>query len=321
MEEKSFKVIVDSMADFEIGYKNPNLVIVDTPVYFGDEEVTGISPDEFYRKQQEIFEQRQNIPIKTSAPKTEDIMNAILDILRAGKDAIYVATASPLTSAFTSGKSAIMAIEDLGEKFENRAIVIDGLSMSALTSVLVRHAMTECNETDEFLEYIFDRRNDTEHIFFASEFTAYQRSGRISEPVLAFLKVARIKAMMRFDFVKNVDKERYAYAANKDFSLKKLFKKAVDMMEETIDERFCMVIHGDNSKDASTLHSMINERMPDVVTLFNEQKTRMGAATGVHLGYTGVGLAFLRKKGVYPEAEKHREKQRFLECVYEAEFD
>ena len=319
--EKSYKVIVDSMADFEIGYSDPNLVIVNTPITIGGEDCTGINPNDFYKRQREVFEQKLDVRIKTDAPKADDLMNAMLDILRSGYDAIYVASASSLTSAFTNGKAAAMTIEDMDEKFENRVVVIDGLSMSALTSVMVRLAMRDCNTTDEFLEYIFDRRNDTEHIFIVSEFTAFRNSGRISAKELALLKVAHLKAMMRFDFVKDSEKERYPYAAQKDFVLKKLFRKAVDLMEATIDERFCLVIHGANPEGASMLYSMISERMPDVVALFNEGKTRMGPATGVHLGYTGVGLAFMRKKGIYEEAEKHRAEQQFNFCVYEAELN
>ncbi len=319
--EKSYKVIVDSMADFEIGYSDPDLYIVNTPVTIGDEDCTGISPNDFYKRQREIFEQKLNIRIKTDAPKADDLMNAMLDILRSGKDAIYVATASSLTSAFTNGKAAAMVIEDMDEKFENRVVVIDGLSMSALTSIMVRLAMRDCKTTDEFLEYIFDRRNDTEHIFIVSDYTAFRYSGRISAAELALLKAAHIKAMMRFDFGDNSEKERYPYAAQKDFVMKKLYKKAIDMMEETIDDRFCMIIHGDNPEGASMLHSMIIERMPDMVALFNEEKTRMGAATGVHLGYTGVGLAYMRKKGIYEAAEKHRKNQFLYECTYEAELN
>ena len=109
--EKSYKVIVDSMADFEIGYSDPDLYIVNTPVTIGDEDCTGISPNDFYKRQREIFEQKLNIRIKTDAPKADDLMNAMLDILRSGKDAIYVATASSLTSAFTNGKAAAMVID------------------------------------------------------------------------------------------------------------------------------------------------------------------------------------------------------------------
>ena len=320
--EKSFVVIVDSLADFEIGYSNPNLVIVPVPVFIGGEDdYTNVTPDEFYAKQKEIFAQNEQlrrsgqcpVSIKTSAPNIEDIRAAMVKILESGRDAIYVASASTLTSAFNSGRIAVQMIEDEDE-FENKAIVIDGLSMSSLTAVLVKAALRDCDTTDEFVRYIFDRRNDTEHLFMVSEWDAFRDSGRIPAATLAFATIARIKPLMRFDF--NDEGIRKAFAEKKSMSLKSLMKHAVDLMEKTIDDRFCMVIHADNQEGASMLHNMINERIPDVITTYHELRTRMGPATGVHLGYTAIGLAFLRKKELYPNAEFHRRTQIPEEAIY-----
>lgn len=321
--EKSFKVIVDSMADFEIGYSDPNLTIVKTPVLIGGEDDwTNATSDEFFAKQKEIFTQNNQlrrsgqcpISIKTSAPNSMDIKDEMVKILRSGKDAIYVASASTLTSAFNSGKVAIQLIEDDDEKFDNKAIVIDGLSMSALTAVMVKLALRDCNTTDEFVRYIFDRRNDTEHLFMVTEWDAFRDSGRISPGTLAFATIAGIKPLMRFEF--NDEGVRKAYAEKKGRSLKKLMKHAVDMLEETIDNRFCMIVHGENQEGASMLHEMIGERVPDVITTYHERKTRVGPATGVHLGYSVIGLAFMRKPGLYSNAEFHRKTQLPEEGIY-----
>lgn len=320
--EKSFVVIVDSMADFEVGYSDPNLVVVKTPVMIGGEDYTNATPDEFFAKQKEIFQYNNQlrrsgqcpIAIKTAAPNIENIREEMVKILRSGKDAIYVASASTLTSAFNSGKIAVQMIEDDDEEFENKAIVIDGLSMSALTAVLVRIALRDCNTTDEFVRFIFDRRNDTEHLFMVTEWDAFRDSGRISPATLAIATISGFKPLMRFEF--NDEGVRKAYAEKKSRHIRKLLKHAVDLMEDTIDNRFCMILHGENEEGAALLHQMVHEQVPDIITLYHERKTRMGPATGVHLGYSVVGLAFLRKKGIYPNAELHRKMQIPEEGIY-----
>lgn len=205
--EKEYVVIVDSMADFEIGYSNPNLVIVETPVMIGGDDYSLTNVDEFYDRQKEVFElnnqlRRSNkspIPIKTSCPTPGRIEEEMRKILESGRDAIYVATASTLTSAFQSGRLAVDMIEEDGN-YKNKAIAIDGLSMSALTAVMVKTALKKCNTTDGFIRFIYDRRNDTEHFFTVTEWDAFRDSGRISKATLAIAELVGFKPMMRFDF-------------------------------------------------------------------------------------------------------------------------
>lgn len=320
--KKEYVVIVDSMADFEIGFSDPNLVIVNTPVTIGGDDYTDATPDDFYKKQKEVFllnnQLRRSgkcpIPIKTSTPSPMRIYEEMVKIMKTGRDAIYVATASTLTSAYQSGRIAVGMIEDDDEEYEGRAIAIDGLSMSALTAVMVRLALRECNTTDEFVHFIFDRRNDTEHFFIVTEWDAFRDSGRISPGTLAIATLAGFKPLMRFDF--NDEGTRKAFAEKKHRSLRKLCQSAIETLIETIDERFCMIIHANNPDGASLMHELLIQQAPDVVPIYNLDKCRMGPATGVHLGHSAIGLAFMRRKGVYDNVELHRKMQLPEEAIY-----
>ncbi|MBR1801848.1 DegV family EDD domain-containing protein [Candidatus Saccharibacteria bacterium] len=320
--EKKYVVIVDSMADFEIGFSDPNLVIVNTPVTIGGDDYTDATPDEFYKRQKEVFQLNNQlrrsgkcpIPIKTSTPSPMRLYEEMKKILETGRDAIYVATASTLTSAYQSGRIAVDMIEDDDEKYDGRAIAIDGLSMSALTAVMVRIALRDCDTTDDFIRFIFDRRNDTEHFFLVTEWDAFRDSGRIPPGTLAIATLAGFKPLMRFDF--NDEGTRKAFAEKKHRNLRKLCQSAISTLAETIEEKFCMIIHANNPDGASLMHELLINQLPGIVPIYNLERCRMGPATGVHLGHSAIGLAFMRKKGVYENAELHRKTQLPEEAIY-----
>ena len=318
---REYKVIVDSMADFEIGYENPDVVIVPTPVMIGGEDFTDATPNEFYHRQREVFVEnrelrragKRTIAIKTSAPNPLFIEEAMLRILAEGKDAIYVATASSLTSAYQSGRIAVNAVNEETD-YLNKAICIDGLSMSALTAVMVRLALQTCNTTEEFVRFIVNRRNDTEHFFAVKEWDAFRDSGRISETTLKIAKLVGFKPLMRFDY--NEAGERKAFCEQKSRHFRNLCRYAAAKLKETADEQFCMIIHADNLEGASMLKDEISRIAPNITMLYDLKKCRMGPATGVHLGYSAIGLAFMRKPGIYAAAEAHRKNQRLDEAIY-----
>ena len=323
MDDKSYVVIVDSMSDFEIGYKNPNLVVVETPVMIGEDDYTYATPDEFYTRQREVFSENvrrkqkglQPIKIQTAAPNPARIEEEMRKILESGRDAIYVATASSLTSAFQSGRLAVDMINE-DEEYENKAIVIDGLSMSALTAVLVRSALSACDTTKEFLYYVFSRRNDTEHFFAVREWDAFRDSGRISKKTLLIANLIGFKPLMRFDF--NENGERKAFCEKKSRSFDSLIHYAAEKLRDTIcdDDRTCMIVHGQNFEDAAKLKNELERIVPNLHVWFNPEICRMGPATGVHLGYSAIGLAFLRRPCTYENAEKHRDRQLQSEAIY-----
>ncbi len=321
---REYSVIVDSMADFPIGYTNPDLVVIETPVTIGDKDYTFSTPDDFYHQQVETFEENKSkkplerTRISTSAPNIFRTQDEMLKIIEKGKDAIYVATASSLTSAFLSGKCAVDNIlEDTTTDYKGkRAIAVDGLSMSALTALLVQTAMDLCTTTDQFISFILDKRNDTEHFFAVQEWEAFRNSGRIPDRVLMLAKILHIKPLMRFDY--NERGGREAFCEQKHRQFKRLMKYAAEKMYETIDPLFpkCKIIHANNPEAAEMLYDEVKTVMPEIEIEYNLINGRMGPATGVHLGYSAVGLGFLRRKGIYPNAEHHREMQDISESVY-----
>jgi|GEM_PF-4031958 len=311
--DKEYVVIVDSMADFPIGFEHPDIRIVKTPVTIGTEDLTYADVDTFYNKQ------REGGICKTAAPITAEIEQEMRKILESGKDAVYIATASSLTSAFQSGRTACIIIDE-DEGYKNRAIAIDGLSMSVLTAVLVKAAISRTTTTDELINFIFDRRNDTEHFFAVEEWSAFKNSGRISRGTLLLADLIGIKPLMRFDFLESG--ERKAFCEKKGQNLKALCIHAAKTLSRTIDPEFktATIVHAQNEEGAKMLADVVRKFAPGVLIAGDpevDKNFRMGQATGVHLGFSAIGLAFLRRKGVYPNAEKHREIQKLSEAKFE----
>ena len=120
--------------------------------------------------------------------------------------------------------------------------------------------------------------------------------------------------MMRFDFDDNG--VRKAFCAKKGRHIRGLYDFAIRSLRDTIDERYCMIIHAQNPEGATALRDMLRDAVPNLAISADVETNRMGQATGVHLGYSAIGLAFLRKKGTFENAELHRKIQIPDDSIY-----
>lgn len=322
MEEtrsKQYKIICDSTSDFEIGYRNPNIVIINTPVFIGQTEYTDKTPDEFYERQREAFldnaisSEQFKTRISTSTPPLGEIEDAMREILEGGQDAIYATMASTLSSTF---KAAQIICEDLNDEgFEHRAICIDTLCMSAAGSMLLRTAVEKCDTTEEVLRFILDKRYDIEHLFAVEEFEAFKGSGRYPDTLLSLLQSVHAKPLMRFDFIS--DGSRHPFHDKMSLSMKLICKRMVNLLKETADpeHKDVIVLHAQNQAAENTLINTVRQKAPDF-NLMTGSDFRMGPAVGVHLGHTAIGMIFFRQKGTYENAEKARRELRLEDSLY-----
>jgi hypothetical protein len=111
---------------------------------------------------------------------------------------------------------------------------------------------------------------------------------------------------MRFDF--NRDGYREAINTKKMRSMQANVSCMINLMKDTIDDLICIVPYADNATGANMLANRIMKLCPEIEVLSGPE-FRMGPAVGVHLGYSAVGLIFMRRPGIYPGAEKHRKEQ------------
>lgn len=320
---KEYEVVVDSLADVPLNNKNQAIHVINVPISIGDEDYTDVTPDQFYDRQMQIDvmnrelirQDKDPIRIQSASPSPTKIKKALEEILRRGKDAIYVATSSALTSAYLGGRGAVELIKESG-KYSNQAIAIDGGSMSVLTYLLVRTAMHYCDSTDEFVRWVFQHRVDTAHFFVVSNLNALSSSGRVRQSELSSGRdILGTKPLLKFGF--DGSGARGVSCEMRSDNSHRLFMRAAEIMRMNIspstDE--CIVIHAQNPTGAMQLYETVLEVCP-AISVEEGTSYRMSPATGVHLGYSAVGLAYIQRPHVDANAEFARSLQNSDELIY-----
>jgi len=155
---------------------------------------TDISNKDFYERM------RQGASAKTAAINADTFAKAFAPILQEGKDILYVAFSSGLS---TTVNSAHMAVDELKERYpERRIVIVDTLAASAGGGLMVYMAVAKHREgasLDENAAYI--RSLVPNHcIWFTVDDLEYlKRGGRVS-PLVAFAGgLLGIKPILQMD--------------------------------------------------------------------------------------------------------------------------
>ena len=244
---------------------------------------TDITNKEFYDRM------RQGACAKTAAINADAFAKAFKPILEEGKDILYVAFSSGLS---TTVNSAHMAAEDLKESYPDRKIVIvDTLAASAGGGLMVYMAVTKKNEgasIEENAAYI-ESLIPQHCIWFTVDDLEYlKRGGRVS-PLVAFAgSVLGIKPILQMDSEGHLIKVGTARGR----------KKAIETLANKYDELSyeekntpIFVSHGDCEEDAKQLVALLKERHGAEVTLLTE----IGPVIGSHSGPGTIALFFIGK--------------------------
>lgn len=244
---------------------------------------TDITNKEFYDRM------RQGACAKTAAINADTFANAFKPILAAGKDILYIAFSSGLS---TTVNSAHMAAEDLKESYPDRKIVIvDTLAASAGGGLMVYMAMAKKREgasIEENAAYI-ESLIPQHCIWFTVDDLEYlKRGGRVS-PLVAFAgSVLGIKPILQMDSEGHLIKVGTARGRKK--AIETLANKYAELSYEERNTPI-FVSHGDCEEDAKELVALLKERCGAEVTLLTE----IGPVIGSHSGPGTIALFFIGK--------------------------
>lgn len=244
---------------------------------------TDITNKEFYDRM------RQGACAKTAAINADTFANAFKPILAVGKDILYIAFSSGLS---TTVNSAHMAAEDLKESYPDRKIVIvDTLAASAGGGLMVYMAMAKKREgasIEENAAYI-ESLIPQHCIWFTVDDLEYlKRGGRIS-PLVAFAgSVLGIKPILQMDSEGHLIKVGTARGRKK--AIETLANKYAELSYEERNTPI-FVSHGDCEEDAKELVALLKERCGAEVTLLTE----IGPVIGSHSGPGTIALFFIGK--------------------------
>ena len=242
---------------------------------------TDITNKEFYDRM------RQGAHAKTSAVNADTFARAFAPILEEGKDILYVAFSSGLS---TTVNSAHMAARDLKETYPDRKIVIvDTLAASAGSGLMVylavekRNAGVSLEGNAEYIESL------TAHncIWFTVDDLEYlKRGGRVS-PLVAFAGgILGVKPVLQMDNEGHLVK--VSTARGRKNSIKALADKYAELSYAEKNTPV-FISHADCEADANELANILTQKYGAKVTLITE----IGPVIGSHAGPGTVALFFI----------------------------
>lgn len=244
---------------------------------------TDISNHDFYERM------RQGAHARTAAINADSFTRAFEPILQEGKDILYIAFSSGLS---TTVNSAHMAAEELKEKYPDRKIVVvDTLAASAGSGLMVYMAVAKKNEGASLEENAAYIESLTPHhcIWFTVDDLEYlKRGGRVS-PLVAFAGgVLGIKPVLQMDDEGHLIKVSTARGRKK--AIEALADKYAELSYEEKNTPI-FICHAECEKDAKQLADMLLQRHGVEVTLITE----IGPVIGSHAGPGTLAIFFIGK--------------------------
>ncbi len=223
----------------------------------------------------------------TSAVNPEAWAAALEPVLAGGKDALVLAFSSGLSTTY---QSAVIAAEELKEKYpERKIIVVDTLCASLGQGLLVWHA---CKKRDagmpleELAAWCEEHKRNLCHWFTVDDLMYLKRGGRVSGATAVVGTMLNIKPVMHMDDAGHLVK--VGTARGRKASIHALADQvgALALPEE---KQTMFISHGDCLEDAEYLASILKEKygVKEVVIGY------VGAVIGSHAGPGVLALFFL----------------------------
>ena len=242
-----------------------------------------ISNEEFYERM------RQGAHARTAAINANAFIQAFTPILEEGKDILYVAFSSGLS---TTVNNAHMAAQELKEIYPDRKIVIvDTLAASAGGGLMVYMALAKKNEgatLEENAAYLETLVPQHCIWFIVDDLEYLKRGGRVS-PLVAFAGgVLGIKPVLQMDSEGHLVK--VATARGRKKAIEALAAKYAELSNEEKDTPI-FISQAQCREDAQLLADMIEQRHGGKVTTI----TDIGPVIGSHAGPGTIALFFIGK--------------------------
>ena len=244
---------------------------------------TDISNKEFYDRM------RSGAHARTAAINADAFIRAFTPILEEGKDILYVAFSSGLS---TTVNNANMAAQELQETYPDRKIVIvDTLAASAGGGLMVYMALEKQKAgatLEENATYLKELVPQHCIWFIVDDLEYLKRGGRVS-PLVAFAGgLLGIKPVLQMDSEGHLVKVGTARGRKK--AIEALAAKYAELSYEEKNTPI-FISHADCQEDAQQLVDILEQKHGGKVTLLSQ----IGPVIGSHAGPGTIALFFVGK--------------------------
>lgn len=287
----SYEIVTDSSANLTDEIINQyDINIISLVFRVGEKEFYSYIKGENTDIKQFYDMMRKGETITTSLISLELCRETFENILKQGKDLIYIGFSSALSGSYNAGA---MIARDLQNEYPERKIyAIDSLSASMGEGLLVYHAAEQKRQgktIEQVKDWLLNNRLNLCHLFTVDDLFYLKRGGRISATTAIAGTILAIKPIMHVD-----DKGKlipFGKARGRRQSLELLVKK---MEESCINPAGQMVFisHGDCIEDAQYVENLVRDRLHVKDVIINYVDPVIGA----HSGPGTIALFFLGSK-------------------------
>lgn len=230
---------------------------------------------------------RTKCPAKTSAVNMEAFRGPMEEILKSGRDILYIGFSSGLSGTYNAGAAAA---QELAFKHPERKILaVDSLCASLGQGLMVYLAWQQKQagmDIDALKQWVLDNRLKLCHWFTIDDLMFLKRGGRISATTAIVGSMLSIKPVMHVDndgHLIKVDTARGRKASIRALA-DEAGKRGIDLQDQVI-----FISHGDCLEDANYLADIMRNRFHVRDVLINY----VGPVIGAHSGPGTVALFFM----------------------------
>lgn len=224
--------------------------------------------------------------VTTAALNAEELFAAAEPSLKAGRDVLYLAFSSGLSSSF---QVAVKAFEDLSAAYPGRTVkVVDTLSESAgygLLLALAAEKRKQGESLDEVARWTENTRLSVAHWFTVDDLQYLKRGGRISGAAAVIGGVLDIKPVLKMDDAGHLAPV-YKVRGRKN-AVKALGEQCV---KNALAGSPVFIAHGDCADDARTLKETLEKACISVNKI-----CEIGPVIGAHTGPGTLAIFFMAK--------------------------
>ena len=229
---------------------------------------------------------REGKELKTSAVNTAAFEEKMEELLKEGKDILYIGFSSGLSTTYNSGEAAA---RELREKYPDRKIyTVDTLAASLGQGMIIYYAAKkkEAGATiEEVRDFVENEKLHMCHWFTVDDLNYLKRGGRISAATAAIGTMLSIKPVM------HMDNEGHLVAVGKARGRKAALCQLLDTMGELgegLEGQTTFICHSDCMDDAQYVASQMKERFGVAQVNINW----IGPVIGAHTGPGTIGIFF-----------------------------